>query len=85
MFISKKIFQFKLKDKLEIEKVFEGILYLVKADKRNPNAVELANNLKNFEMDSNDKISKGMILINDIKMKSNNHLYFIRKMNSSDF
>jgi hypothetical protein len=68
MFISKKIFQFKLKDKLEIEKVFEGILYLVKADKRNPNAVELANNLKNFEMDSNDKISKGIILINDIKI-----------------
>ncbi len=68
MFISKKIFQFKLKDKLEIEKVFEGILYLVKADKRNPNAVELANNLKNFEMDSNEKISKGIILINDIKI-----------------
>ena len=35
----------------------------MKADKKNPNAVELANNLKNLEMDSYDKISKGRTLL----------------------
>ena len=68
--------------------MFEGILYLVKADKKNPKAVELANNLKNFEMNSYDKISKGDYSYLLLKFENENKIiiyYLLQKTSFLDF